>query len=354
MIRPARALLSGYEVREEWLALGREEAIEPELAIIDPHHHLWERHGERYLFPDLLADLNDGHDVRASVFVQCRAMYRAGGADEMKPLGEVEFVNGIAAQAASGGYGRRLACAGIVAGADLTLGERVTPVLERMRAAAGPRLAGLRNSVAWHESPDVRSSQILPPKGLMADARFRAGVRQLHKHGLTLDVWCYQTQLGELLDLVRANPDTTIVIDHLGGPLACGPYAGKRDEMFTPWRAALADLAKEPNTRLKLGGLGMKVGGFAFPYRPQPPTSQELAEAWRPYMETGIALFGARRCMFESNFPVCKGMFSARAFWNACKRIAAGASRDEKAALLAGTAIDVYRLPGQDILDAGV
>ncbi len=340
---------SGYAIREAWLARSREDVIEPDLPIVDPHHHLWDRPEERYLLSEFLADMNDGHDVRATVFVQCRSMYRKTGPEALRPVGEVEFVNGVAAQTASGFYGHRLACAGIVAGADLTLGAGVDAVLERMRQVAGDRFCGIRNSVAWHESPDVRSSHILPPPGLMADARFREGASRLARHGLSLDVWAYQTQLGEVLDLARANPGTTLVIDHLGGPLATGPYLGKRNEMFAHWQTSLADLARLPNTRIKLGGLGMQVSGFTFHERPEPPTSAELTAAWRPYVETAIALFGARRAMFESNFPVDKGMYGYRAFWNACKHLASGCSHDEKTALFSGTAIDVYRLSREEI-----
>jgi L-fuconolactonase len=348
---PANATAkSGYHVREDWLASGREVVLEPELPIVDPHHHLWCRPGDRYLLPDLLADMTDGHDVRATVFVQCRAMYRRSGPEAMKPVGEVDFVNGVAAECASGIHDKRLACAGIVAGADLTLGEHVDTVLERMRAVAGDRLVGIRNSVAWHESPYVRSSTVLPPPGLMSDKRFRTGVSRLHRHHLALDVWAYQTQLAELLALARAHPDTTIIIDHLGGPLATGPYADKRAEMFRPWRAALADLAQLPNVRIKLGGLGMQVGGFTFHEAPEPPSSAALAGAWRPYVETAIELFGPSRAMFESNFPVDKGMYGYRAFWNACKLLSAQYTPTERAALFSGTAIAVYRLPADEIL----
>jgi L-fuconolactonase len=344
----------GYPVRLDWLARNQEAVLEPELPIVDPHHHLWHRVGRidhpndqsgHYLFPELLADMTCGHNVRASVFVQCRSMYRQTGPEAMRSVGEVEFVNGIAAQAASGFYGPRLACAGIVAGADLTLGAAVDPVFERMRAVAGARFVGIRNSVAWHESPDVRSSMVLPPPGLMADRRFREGVSRLPAHNLSLDIWAYQTQAAEVLDLARAHPDVTIIIDHLGGPLAVGPYAGKRDAMFVGWKAGLAALAKLPNTRIKLGGLGMKVGGFGFQEATEPPTSAELAAAWKPYVDTAIELFGPSRAMFESNFPVCKGMFGASAFWNACKRLSAGFTPTERAALFSGTAAGVYRLP---------
>jgi L-fuconolactonase len=348
----------GYPVRLDWLARNREPVLEPDLVIVDPHHHLWHRAGTfdqagdqsaHYLFPDLLADMNCGHDVRATVFVQCRSMYRQSGPEAMRSVGEVEFVNGVAAQSATGFYGPRLACAGIVAGADLTLGAAVEPVLQRMRAVAGERFVGIRNTVAWHASPDVRSSSVLPPPGLMADPRFRDGVGRLAAHDLSLDIWAYQTQAAEVLDLARAHPGVIMVIDHLGGPVGAGPYAGKRDDLFADWQAGIAALARLPNTRIKLGGLGMKVGGFAFHQAAEPPTSQQLAEAWKPYVDTAIELFGPSRAMFESNFPVCKGMFGASVFWNACKRLSAGYSPSEKAALFSGTAAAVYRLPAAEI-----
>jgi predicted TIM-barrel fold metal-dependent hydrolase len=262
-------------VREDWLALRREEILEPGRPIVDPHHHLWDRPGARYLFPELLADMNAGHKVLATVYVQCRSMYRASGPEELRPVGEVEFVNGIAAQAASGIYGERHACAGIVGFADLTLGERVAPVLEALERAGGGRLRGVRQPVVWHADGRVRSSPAQPPPGLMADARFRAGVAELAGHGLSLDVWAYHTQLDEILDLARACPRTVLVLDHLGGPVGVSPYADKRDEVRTVWKEGLARLAELPNVRLKLGGLGMRVGGFTFHERELPPSSAE-------------------------------------------------------------------------------
>jgi L-fuconolactonase len=335
----------GFDVRPSWLARRVEDVLDPDLMIVDPHHHLYDRDGERYFLPELLADAVDGHAVGATVFVQCRHAYRTSGPAALQPVGEVDAVVATADAAIADGRGVH-ACAGIVAGADLTLGAEVSAVLEAMREVAGRRLSGIRNSVAWHPHPDVRSSAILPPPHLMADPRYRAGVRCLSRHNLSLDVWAYQTQHDELLDLATANPDTTIVIDHLGGPVASGPYRGKRDEMFAGWKDGLQALAELPNTRLKLGGLGMRVGGFDFHEAVEPPTSLQLADAWRPYVETGIALFGPARCMFESNFPVDKGMYSYRTFWNACKRLVAGASPQEKTALFSTTAIDVYKLDG--------
>ena len=332
-------------VRPEWLALRTEEILEPELKIVDPHHHLWDRQDNRYLFHDLLSDMNAGHNVVSTVFVQCRTMLRADGPAALAPLGEVEFVTGIAAMSASGIYGSARACAGIVAGADLQLGDQVTPVLELMARSAGGRLRGVRNPVVWHSSPDVQSSTASPPpKGLMADTAFRKGVVQLGLLGLSLDVWAYHTQLGEIYELAKANPKVTVIVDHFGGPVGVGPHAADMSEMFKQWRAGIALVASLPNTVIKMGGAGMPVFGIRFDQAPTPPASEQLAIAWRAYFETCVELFGADRCMFESNFPVDKGMFSYHVLWNGFKRLAKDCSAAEKTALFSGTAERVYRL----------
>ena len=332
-------------VRPEWLALRTEAIIEPELKIVDPHHHLWDRQDNRYLFHDLLADMNAGHNVVSTVFVQCRTMLRADGPSALAPLGEVEFVTGIAAMSASGIYGAARACAGIVAGADLQLGEKVAPVLELMAHSAGGRLRGVRNPVVWHSSPGVQSSTASPPpKGLMADTAFRKGVVQLGLLGLSLDVWAYHTQLGEIYELAKANPKVTVIVDHFGGPVGVGPHAADMSEMFKQWRSGIALVASLPNTVIKMGGAGMPVFGIRFDQASTPPASEQLAIAWRAYFETCVELFGPDRCMFESNFPVDKGMFSYQVLWNGFKRLAKDCSAAEKTALFSGTAERVYRL----------
>jgi len=332
-------------VRPDWLALRTEAIIEPELKIVDPHHHLWDRQDNRYLFHDLLADMNAGHNVVSTVFVQCRTMLRAEGPAALAPLGEVEFVTGIAAMSASGIYGAARACAGIVAGADLQLGEKVAPVLELMAHSAGGRLRGVRNPVVWHSSPGVQSSTASPPpKGLMADTAFRKGVVQLGLLGLSLDVWAYHTQLSEIYELAKANPKVTVIVDHFGGPVGVGPHAADMSEMFKQWRSGIALVASLPNTVIKMGGAGMPVFGIRFDQASTPPASEQLAIAWRAYFETCVELFGPDRCMFESNFPVDKGMFSYQVLWNGFKRLAKDCSAAEKTALFSGTAERVYRL----------
>jgi predicted TIM-barrel fold metal-dependent hydrolase len=331
-------------VREDWLGKRTETILEPDLPIVDPHHHLWDRPGWRYLLPELLIDLAGGHNITATVFAQCRAFHRASGPEAMRPVGETEFVNGVAAMSASGIYGPTRICAGIFSHANLTLGDRVEPVLEAHVRAGGDRFRGIRHSTAWDADPELNNPGNPAPPGLMSDAAFRAGFARLAKMDLTFDAWLYHPQIPELTSLARAVPAVRIVLNHAGGPLGIGPYAGRPSEVFADWRSSIRDLATCPNVVAKLGGLGMRVNGFGFEAHPEPPSSEELATAWKPYVETCIEAFGASRCMFESNFPVDKGSYSYAVGWNAFKRLAADASASEKADLFSGTATAFYRL----------
>jgi predicted TIM-barrel fold metal-dependent hydrolase len=332
-------------VRPDWLERRREAVIDPDLPIVDPHHHLVERpETGRYLLPELLADLDSGHNVMATIYLEWLSMYRARGPAERRPVGEIEFANGVAAMSASGGYGATRVCAGIVGHADLLLGARVEPVLAEMIAAGGGRFRGIRFISAADPDQAAWGSILVRPAGLLGDPRLREGFARLAPLGLSFDAWLYHLQLGELADLARAFPETPIVLDHLGGPIGLGRFAGRRDEVFADWRTRLFELARCPNVHLKLGGLGMRLFGFTHHQGELPPSSEALAAAWRPYIETGIEAFGAERAMFESNFPVDKGSCSYHVLWNAFKRIAASCSADEKAALFAGTATKFYHL----------
>jgi predicted TIM-barrel fold metal-dependent hydrolase len=331
---------------EAWLAKqAKEPILEPELAIVDPHHHLWDHANHRYLLDELLADTGSGHNITATVYIDCRSMYRADGLAEMKAVGETEFANGVAAMSASGVYGPTRACAGIVSYVDMTLGARARTVLEAHVAAGDGRFRGIRHAGGWDPSPDVRNSHTSPPQGLYAEANYREGVAQLGALGLTYEAWQYHPQLKEVVGLARAVPQTTMILNHCGGPLGIGPYASKKDAVFANWKADMAELAKCPNVVVKLGGLGMDVGMFDHMHRPVPPTSREIADAWKPWIQTCIEAFGADRCMFESNFPVDKLSTGYAVLYNAFKLMAAGASAGEKAALFSETARRVYRLP---------
>ncbi len=331
-------------VRDDWLARRTEAILEPGLPIVDPHHHLWDRPDWRYMLDDLLEDTNSGHNIVGTVFVQCRSMHRASGPEHMRPVGETEFVNGVAAMSASGIYGPSKICAGIVGHADLSLGSRVREVLEAHIAAGGGRFRGIRHITAWDTNEQLINPAYRATPHMLAEPIFREGFAQLGPLDLTFDAWLYHPQIDDVTDLATAFPDTGIVLDHCGGPAGIGSYAGQRDEVFANWSAAIRRLAERPNVSVKLGGLGMRLNGFDFHEQTEPPTSERLADAWRPYIETCIDAFGADRCMFESNFPVDKGSYSYAVFWNACKLLAKGASESEKANLFSGTAARVYRL----------
>jgi predicted TIM-barrel fold metal-dependent hydrolase len=334
------------EVRPEWLALRQEAPLEPELPIVDPHHHLWDVpvRPQRYFVEEMGADLAAGHNIVATVFIECHAMYRPSGPDEMRGVGEVEFANGQAAQSASGHYGRARIADGIVGAAQLGLGAAVEPVLEAMARAAGPRFKGVRNISAWHADPAARGSSANPPPDVLTRPQFLDGLRVLTRMGLTFDAWMYHTQLAEIVAVARAVPEARIVLNHCGGSIGIGPYASRRRETMAEWRAAMAEVATCPNVTVKLGGLGMRLFGFDIHAGELPPSSEQIAAAWREHIETCIELFGPRRAMFESNFPVDKGSCSYGNLWNAFKRITAGASADEKDWLYRRCAAETYRL----------
>jgi L-fuconolactonase len=332
-------------VRPEWLARRHEEAIDPDLPIVDAHHHLWDRPGWRYLLDEYLGDIGRcGHNITASVFVQCQAMYRADGPEELRVIGETEFVNGIAAMSASGRYGSARICAGIVGHANLLIGERVAGVLESHLQAGGGRFRGIRHITVWDADTTLMNPLSVGPPGLLRDTAFRAGFAKLAPLDLSFDAWLFHPQISELTDLARAFPDTTIVLNHVGGVVGIGAYAGRRDEVLEHWSRAIRDLARCDNVHVKLGGLGMRINGFGFETAEAPPASEQLAKAWQPFIETCIEAFGANRCMFESNFPVDKGSYGYGLAWNAFKRLTRDVSKDERMALFSGTAERVYGL----------
>jgi predicted TIM-barrel fold metal-dependent hydrolase len=330
--------------REDWLAQTTEDIIDPKRPIVDPHHHLWDRGGLRYMIEEMSDDIASGHNIVATVYVDCRSMYRASGPEAFRPVGEVEFANGVAAMAASGGYGPALICAGIVSHVNLLLGDGAKPVLEAEITAGQGRFRGIRHSSAYDADPDIAHMYATRPQGLLLDSTFRKGFACLAPLDLSFDAWLFHPQLSEFVDLARAFPDTRIVLDHCGGPVGLGRFAGRREQTFAVWKASILEAAKCPNVVVKLGGLAMRLLGFDFHERAMPPSSEEAAAAWRPYIETCIEAFGPARCMFESNFPPDKGQCSYQVIFNAFKRIAAQYSEAEKTALFSKTAADFYRL----------
>ena len=332
----------------DWLALITEETLEADMPICDPHHHLWEfRHervADRYLMDDIQADLNAGHNIVSTVFIECGAMYKADGDEAMKVIGETEFVNGIAAMSASGLYGKTRVAAGIIGTANLTLGAPVGDVLDAQIAAGGGRFRGIRHGVTWDASDEIPNARTNPVQHLYLDATFRDGFAQLASRDLTFEGWCYHPQIAGLTDLARAFPDTTIILNHFGGPLCTGPYAGKREEIFESWSRDIAALAACDNVMAKLGGLNMEFNGFGWENRPKPPTSQELVDATQRYFDYTIERFGVERCMFESNFPVDMVSFSYNILWNSFKKMTAARPAADREKLFHGTAARIYRL----------
>ncbi len=333
---------------DAWLALGREEALEPELAICDPHHHLWAvREGgvePRYLLAEFAADLALGHKIVSTVFIECGDEFRRDGPRVERPLGETEFVRSIAEVADADPAITTRVAAAIVGTVFLSEGDGAGAVLDAQIEVAGGRFRGIRQGATWHRDPEVPNHRTEPPEGLYGDAKFRAGFAHLAPRQLSFEGWCYHTQIPQLTELARAFPDTTIILDHFGGPIGVGPYADRSDEVFAAWRAAIRELAACPNVVAKLGGLAMEVNGHGWHHRASPPSSTELMEATRPYYEETIALFGPKRCMFESNFPVDKVSAGYDVVWNSFKRLVAGHGPSEKAALFHDTAARVYRI----------
>ena len=337
-----------WPVRAEWLAQVQEPAIEPELLIVDAHHHLWKLPHETYLLPEFLEDIQpagSGHNVVATVFAECAAMYRPDGPAELRSVGEVEFANGIGAQSASGAFGEPRVCAAMFGSVDLMRGERAGEVLDVHLSRAPQRYRGVR-PIVCADPHGVLDPWPSAPADMMASTAFRAGARELAQRRLVLDIWVFHHQLDEVAKLARAIPDLMIVLDHIGTPLGMGHYAGKREAVFAAWRASLEALAACPNVMVKLGGLNMHFSGFDWHERPMPPTSDELAVANGPYYRAAIDLFGPARCMFESNFPMDKRACGYGVLWNAHKKMARGFSAAEKALMFRDLAVAVYRIEG--------
>jgi len=330
----------------DWLALTQEPTLEPEIAICDPHHHFWDFRSERipyqrYLLHELAADINCGHNLRSTVFIEARSMYRPDGPTELRPVGEVEFVQGLAAASATGLYGRCRAAAAIIGHADLKLGDRVEPVLQALEAASPNRFRGIRHTVTWDPHPEIGNRET---EGVLASPDYRAGARVLARMGHSLDTGVCFPQLPELADFAKALPDLTIVLNHLGGLQRVGSYAGRDDEVFATWRRGIAAVAQCPNVHLKLGGIGMPRLGFDWHTREKPIGSEELAASMAPIISYCIEQFGPGRCMFESNFPVDKVSFSHHVLFNAFKRFSQNYSGAERAALFHDTAVRAYRI----------
>jgi L-fuconolactonase len=325
---------------------GRDEPIlEPDLPIVDTHHHLFDRPVLRYMLDDYRADIEAGHRVVASVYVETLAFARVDGPEALRPIGEIEFANGVGAMGASGVYGSARACAAIVGYADLRTGDAVAPLLDRALAAAPDRFRGIRQVTIEHPNDAVlRTMTHKPPAGVLKAPGFRDGFRHLARRGLSFDAAVFHNQLPDIAALADAFPDTTIVLNHAGMAMGMGLDTAGRAEVFQEWRTGLTEVARRPNVVCKIGGFGMIYWGFGFEQRSDPVGHLELAAAWRPYVETAIGAFGVDRCLMESNFPMDGRSCGYVPLWNAMKHIVRECGATEKRALFHGTAARVYRI----------
>ncbi len=322
-----------------------EEILYPEIAIVDTHHHLFDRPHLRYMLDNYLEDVNLGHKIIGTVYVETQAMARPDGPEELRPVGEIEFANGVAAIMRSGVYGPCRVAAGIVGHADMTSGDRVAATLDASIAAAPQRFRGVRQIGISHPNEAVlRFLTHRPPPDLMKSPGFRAAFRHLAPRQLSFDTAVLHHQLPEIVQLATDFPDTTIVLNHAG--LATWVEGGPEDrpQVFQSWRKNMQELARCPNVFCKLGGFGGSYWGFGFIERTDPIGYKELAATWGPYVEAAIELFGADRCMMESNYPNDGRSCGFVPLWNALKYIVRSYSAEEKTALFSGTAVKVYRL----------
>ena len=325
----------------QWLSQVREAVIDPGREIVDPHHHLWPKPLLSYDLEELWSDTEDGHKVVQTVFMECGSAYRTDGPEHMKPVGETQFVTAAAERAAQSPGKAQIAA--IVAHADLRLAELDT-VLDAHTAAAKGRFRGIRHAGAFEADAGALTIPGRGPKGLFADAAFRRGVVRLGARGLTYDTWIYHHRLPDYAALARAVPGTVMILDHFGTPLGVGPYAGKREEIFAKWKDDIAEVAACPNVYAKIGGMAMPDNGFGWNGREKPPSSDEFVEAQAPWYQHAIKVFGAGRCMFESNFPVDRLSLSYRTLWNGLKKIAKDYPEAAQAAMFSATARKVYKL----------
>lgn len=326
-----------------WLSQVSETALEPDLEIVDAHHHLWDtetRYG-RYELEDLRTDTGAGHNITDTVFIDCGANYRETGRSELRPVGETEYVAGRAEESENTA-GAKIAA--IVGHADLLLGAAVVEVLEAHVAAAGGRFRGIRHSGARAEDTAIPTSRVQPPAGLYAMPAFRDGARVLASMGLSFEAWQYHHQLADVVDLARAVPELPIIVNHLGGPLGIGGYVGRWDSIVSELRNGLTALSTLPNVSLKLGGVGMTRFGTGWEANDSPPDSDIVVGHWGELIRRSIDLFGPDRCMFESNYPVDGETTGYVVLWNAFKKLSNGYTAAERQDLFSGTARRIYRI----------
>jgi L-fuconolactonase len=318
--------------------------VDPDLPVVDSHHHLWVRPEHPYRMEQFEADVASGHNIVGSVFAECHAMYRTEGPTEFAPVGEASFVAAEAERGARGPMRSRHLCSAFIGTADLTLGSRVGKVLDLLESESGGLFRGIRCAVYWDPDPSLSAGlRAYARRGLLLDPTFREGFRCLVSRGYVYDAWQYEPQLPELCDLIDAFPEATVVVNHCGGPVGINAYA--TPDRFERWRAALGEVARRPNSLVKLSGLSARRIGLGLESRRDRPDAEELARLWSPYIHACVELFGPSRCMWGSNFPVDVAAGDYATVLNAYKLALAGCSTADKRAIFADNARRVYGVP---------
>ena len=334
--------------KEKWLSLNKEDALEPDMPICDPHHHLWDFKENftqpTYLLPDILKDVNSGHNIVSTVFIECGAMYNPQNSISKNVILEAEFVNGIAAMSESGLYGKTKIAAGIVGSAPLLIGKKVIDILDRLMSISPERFKGIRSQAAMHPDGTIPESRARPPEGVYINEKFQEGFAELAPRNLSFEAWCYHPQIPQLIELAKKFTDTTIIFNHFGGPLGIGSFKNKHEEVYEFWKQNIKELSKCKNVFAKLGGIAMKINGYEWHKNSLPPSSDELLNKTKNYYETSLEYFGAERCMFESNFPVDKLSCSYVNLWNSFKKLTKNYSKNDRALLFHDTASKIYKL----------
>ena len=335
-------------INKEWLDLNKEIAIEPELKICDPHHHLWDNNKNyiqpTYLLPEILEDINSGHNIVSTVFIECGAMYNPDDPIEKQVISETEFVNGIAAMSNSGLYGTTRIAAGIVGSAPLLLGDKVAKILDKHISVAPDRFKGIRSQAAMHPDGTIPATRARPPEGVYINDKFQEGFSHLRSRNLSFEAWCYHPQLPQLIKLCQKFNDVTIILNHFGGPLGIGSFENKEKETYEYWKKNIKELSKCENVVAKLGGIAMEINGFNWHKNSIPPSGNELINRTKGYYETTLEYFGIDRCMFESNFPVDKISCSYVNLWNGFKNLTKHYSSNERDKLFHDNAARIYKI----------
>jgi len=335
-------------LNKKWLNLNIEKAIEPELKICDPHHHLWDYKKETiqptYLLPEILEDINSGHNIVSTVFIECGAMYNPSDPIEKQIINETEFVNGIAAMSHSGLYGKTKIAAGIVGSAPLLIGDKVASILDKHLSIAPERFKGIRSQAAMHSDGTIPATRTRPPEGVYINDKFQEGFNHLASRNLSFEAWCYHPQIPQLIDLAKKFPNTIIILNHFGGPLGIGSFENKEKETYEFWKKNIEELSKCENVQAKLGGIAMEINGFNWHKQNTPPSGNELINRTKDYYETTLEFFGTNRCMFESNFPVDKLSCSYVNLWNGFKNLTKNYSENERAKLFHDNATRIYKI----------